>query len=88
MTRRQYETLNFIRAFILEHGYSPTFKEIADAIGVASKSNVSRYVWGLVRLGEIVILQMRHRAIRLPDNHLATVTRETLQAELNRRGTQ
>jgi repressor LexA len=62
-TVKQHETLAFIRDYIAEHCYSPTFQEIADGIGVRSKSGVHRLISGLEERGLIRRLHYRERAI-------------------------
>lgn len=42
LTPRQHETLTFLASYTREHGYAPSFEEIAEAMNVASKSNVHR----------------------------------------------
>ena len=52
MTRAQKSVLDFIRAFVTEHGgVSPTYEEIGIAVGQKSKSSVHRLVKALVEQG-------------------------------------
>lgn len=51
LTRKEKETLDFIRAYIQQHGISPTLPEIASGIGFTSKGTTSRYVSALVEAG-------------------------------------
>ena len=44
MTRRQKIVLDFIQAFIKEYGFSPSYVEIAQGIGLRSKSNICRII--------------------------------------------
>lgn len=54
-TSAQTKTLKAILAYVTEykhlHGYSPTYREIANAIGVKSTSTVSRYIQMLIHRG-------------------------------------
>jgi SOS-response transcriptional repressor LexA len=42
LTRRQLETMEFIRAFRMEKGIAPTFQEIADHFGISKISAFER----------------------------------------------
>ena len=63
MTPRMKETLDFVRGFISEHGYSPSFDEIAEAIGLKSKSGVNRLVCALSDRGHVTVLPGKRRSI-------------------------
>lgn len=43
----------FVRAYILENGYSPTVREIGESVGLRSTSSVQRYVEELVQEGRL-----------------------------------
>lgn len=62
---KQYAVYEFIKAFIKQHGYSPSLTEIAAGVGVSSKSLISRYVHGLTEAGMIDLVAGERRAIRL-----------------------
>jgi repressor LexA len=51
MTKRQKQLLDFIMKFWEENGYSPSYEEMAEGLGIASKSNVHRLVYSLVNRG-------------------------------------
>jgi len=59
---------NFIRAFIQQHGHSPTLMEIGSAMGIASKGTVHRYVQTLKQKGVLEQSERGWRGIRLTDN--------------------
>ena len=40
LTKRQEDTLNFIKSFMVEHGYPPTVREICEALGVSSPATI------------------------------------------------
>ena len=65
LTVRQHDTLAFIKAFDAANGVSPTFQEIAEGIGLRSKSGVHRLVSGLEERGFIRRLHYRERAIEI-----------------------
>lgn len=73
MTKRQHETLTFIEAFIDANGYSPSFQEVKDHLGLASKSGVHRIVHALKDRGLLRLhTGHRHRSIALgPDEEQA-----------------
>jgi len=62
MTKRQAAALAFIQAFWKEHGYAPSYGEIAEAIGLRSKSGVHRIVHSLNEQQRIKLRPGRHRA--------------------------
>lgn len=67
LTPRQRDALDFITKYAVEHGYSPAFSEIRDAIGLASKSGVNRIVNALVERGHLVRTPFRARALGIVD---------------------
>jgi len=53
MTRRQSEMLEIIKAYIAEHKYSPSYRELQQATGRRSVSGVARIVDALQAQGYI-----------------------------------
>lgn len=53
-TKKQHETLNFIRHFISEHGYSPSYREIMNGCEYNSVATVSLHVNSLINRGHII----------------------------------
>lgn len=53
-TKKQHETLNFIRHFISENGYSPSYREIMNGCNYTSVATVSLHVNSLIKRGHIV----------------------------------
>lgn len=51
LTPKQSKLLDYLRAFIAEHRYSPSFDEIQIALGLKSKSGVHRLVTALEQRG-------------------------------------
>ncbi|WP_369456028.1 LexA family protein [Brucella anthropi] len=78
MTPRQKQAYDFIRSFIDEKGYGPSYEEIQEAIGLHSKSGVHRIVYGLRDRGLINVRPSLARCIELrpaydADYHLRRV---------------
>ncbi|KQZ49740.1 hypothetical protein ASD54_12440 [Rhizobium sp. Root149] len=66
LTHQQADTLRFIQAFITESGGAgPSYDEIKDALGLASKSGVNRLLKALEERGRIRRLPHRARAIEI-----------------------
>lgn len=71
LTARQRDLLDFIRSYQAEKGITPSFVEMRDALGLASKSGVHRLVDALEERGCLTRLPNRARAIELaPEAHL------------------
>ena len=51
LTERQRQVLTVIQRWALEYGYSPSTREIADALGLASASTAGRHLRALEDLG-------------------------------------
>lgn len=67
LTIRQRNILEFISEFITDHGYPPTYQEIADKFGIASKHGVVRHLNALIKKGYIVKSDTSARSIRIMD---------------------
>ena len=52
-TKKQRELLVFIEAFIAEHGYSPSYREIMQGVGYTSVATVSLHVNNLIARGHV-----------------------------------
>lgn len=50
-TKKQQELLSFVTAFITEHGYGPSYREIMSALSYKSVSTVAVHVEGLIAKG-------------------------------------
>lgn len=53
-TKKQQELLAFIAAFITEHGYSPSYREIMVGVGYNSVATVALHVGNLIKRGHLV----------------------------------
>src|SRR5690348_15370776 len=72
LTKRQEQTLDFIRKSIEERGYPPTLREIGEYMGIRSTNGVNDHLRALERKGYLRREDMKSRALRLVDDHLAT----------------
>lgn len=63
LTRRQHECLTFIGEYTDAHGYSPSYDEIKEALGLSNKSGVHRLVHGLHRRGFLALFNGQARSI-------------------------
>ena len=63
VTRRQNAVLEFVNSYCAEHGYSPSYQEIAAAVGISSKSGVKRLIDGLVERGRLEMMPRRARSV-------------------------
>jgi len=55
----------FVAAYIKEHGYSPSFREIGDAMGGISTSHVSYWIDKLVGTGRLTKEPNISRSVRV-----------------------
>jgi len=53
LTTRMRDLLGFIKEYTAKHGVSPSYDEMRDALGIASKSGIHRLVISLERRGHI-----------------------------------
>ena len=65
LTKRQEDALRFIKTYIVSHGYPPTVREIAEAIGVSSPATVQAHLDSLANKGYIKKGNNRNRTIEL-----------------------
>lgn len=63
LTKKQHELLTIIKKFIAKNDYSPSYAELADAMGTFG-ANIHRYVHQLVDRGHITKTR-GHRSIQL-----------------------
>lgn len=52
-TKKQRELLSFIDAFIQEHGYSPSYREIMTGLSYTSVATVALHVGNLIKRGHL-----------------------------------
>ena len=67
MTEKQKIVFEFISLYIQMKGYAPSYKNIADAIGTSSKSNIHKYVHKLRKQGYLSIQPRATRSMKVVD---------------------
>lgn len=65
MTKRQKEILDFIQDFFKKYGYSPTFREIGDSLGISSSATVHAHIENLRNKGYLKSDHNKGRSIEL-----------------------
>ena len=65
LTDRQRKIVECIRAHVEENGYPPTFREIAQSVGLKSTSTVDHHLRRLRELGVLQYEDGRFRALQL-----------------------
>jgi repressor LexA len=71
LTKRQEQTLDFIRDSIKDRGYPPTLREIGEHMGIRSTNGVNDHLRALERKGYLRREDMKSRALRLVDEEEA-----------------
>ncbi len=66
LTKRQKQILDYIRDFIEDQGYAPSFEEIAEAFGYSSLATVHEHLTNLERKGYIRKSFNESRSIEVP----------------------
>ena len=61
--QRCKEMMAFVGGYVSRNGYSPTFREIGEAVGLHSAASVSRYSHRLAQEGRISIDESKPRTI-------------------------
>jgi repressor LexA len=64
-TKKQFETLEFIKEFIGQHGYSPSYREIMRGCNYTSVATVSLHVNNLISRGHLAKRGKSARSIEL-----------------------
>jgi repressor LexA len=65
LTKRQAQTLDFIRQSIDQRGYPPTLREIGESMGIRSTNGVNDHLRALERKGYLRREDMKSRALRV-----------------------
>jgi len=63
LTKRQQEVLDYIRAYITEHGYPPTLRELGSHLGISSTNGVNDHLKALERKGYLARDEAKSRAL-------------------------
>lgn len=69
ISRKREHILSFIKEFVAKNGYSPSIREIMNAVGLRSTSTVHYHLQELERTGKINLQGGKNRAISLSDPH-------------------
>ncbi|WP_445678237.1 LexA family protein [Psychrobacillus sp. FSL K6-1267] len=65
MKKRQQDIYNFIRVYLAENQYSPSLREIANAVGLSSPSTVHKHLNTLRSKGYISYIDSHPRTIQI-----------------------
>jgi repressor LexA len=65
LTKRQKQVYDFLAQFVEEHGYSPSFEEIGEGLGLSSLATVHKHVSNLEQKGLLKRDYNRSRSIDL-----------------------
>jgi repressor LexA len=68
LTKRQEQTLDFIRQSIEDRGYPPTLREIGEHMGIRSTNGVNDHLRALERKGYLRREDMKSRALKLVED--------------------
>ncbi len=66
LTKRQKEILDYLKAFIDENGYAPSFEEICCHFGYTSLATVHEHLSNLERKGYILRSYRKSRSVEFP----------------------
>lgn len=84
-SKKQHELLMFIEAFIAQHGYGPSYREIMKALNYKSVSTVAVHVDNLIKKGHLIKRDKSARSLEVCDiahsgtsqqKHVATKAQE------------
>jgi repressor LexA len=75
LTKRQEQTLDFIRSSIESRGYPPTLREIGEHMGIRSTNGVNDHLRALERKGYLRREDMKSRALKLVEDAVPTPIR-------------
>ncbi len=65
LTKKQEDVLNYIKEYIVSHGYPPTIREIGGALGISSPATIHVHLQNLQKKGIIKKNGSKNRAIEL-----------------------
>ena len=74
LTKRQKELLDYLAAYIEQHGYAPTLEEIGRNFALGSLATVHKHLQNLERKGHIRRLPNRSRALEVTPRDGARAT--------------
>ncbi len=71
-TKKQKDILEFIRLFIAEYGYSPSYREIMRGLNYNSVATVAQHINSLLKRGQLIKREHSARSLEVVDNPLDT----------------
>jgi repressor LexA len=71
LTRRQKEVMDFLSGFLEEHGYSPSYEEIANGLGLASLATVHKHIQALEAKEYLRRSYTHSRSLEIADRYFA-----------------
>jgi repressor LexA len=82
LTRRQKEVLDFIAAYQVENGYSPSYEEIARGLSLASIATVHKHISALDKKNYLQRNHNQSRSIDVAPRYLQEQRRNRLESSL------
>ena len=73
-TKKQHELLEYLREFIAEHGYSPSYREIMRGCNYTSVATVALHVSNLIKRGHVVKRDKSARSLEVVETTSQTKT--------------
>jgi repressor LexA len=71
LTKRQKQVLDFIAGFVEKNGYSPSYEELADGLGLASLATVHKHVLALETKQYLTRSYNQSRSLEVAPKYLA-----------------
>jgi SOS-response transcriptional repressor LexA len=71
-TKKQHELLAYLREFISEHGYSPSYREIMNGCNYSSVATVALHVKNLIARGHVIKRGKSARSLEVVEGVEAT----------------
>lgn len=65
LSKRQSEILNFIKSFVIDYDYAPSYREIGDALGISSPATIHQHIQTLKSKGYLNLDASAGRSIQL-----------------------
>ena len=82
LTKRQEEILNYIKNYIVNHGYPPAIREIGKDLGLSSPATIHAHLANLEKKGYIKKENTKNRAIELLVENEFAINNNDLVAEV------
>ena len=83
ITKRQEDVLNYIKKYVVEHGYPPAIREIGDALGLSSPATVHSHLNRLVQNGYLKKTDSKFRTLEVVgENEFAKTNDDVVKVPL------